>query len=232
MAVKRKLSIKKYLLAFVLTIIIFSGGIVAGILLENARLQFAQQSTLEEKVNLRSLQLQQQFIQSGSADCPTLHKILDNSINELGRKNELIVDYEQRAILNDKEFQLQRRDYFLTEIQFYLIAKEIEQKCQKQSVKILYFYDRDKYETQGDILGYLKKRFGPDLLIFSFDVEFIEEPMIHILLTSYNITTFPAIVIEDTIFEGHKKVEELKAEICKTFAKQRRDLPKDCIFSS
>ena len=46
---------------------------------------------------------------------------------------------------------------FLTEIQFYLLAKDIDKKCPQNNVKILYFYDENRDETQGDILVYLKK---------------------------------------------------------------------------
>src|SRR3989344_5100448 len=124
MALERKTSIKKYLIAFFLTLLIFSGGIVTGLFIENLRLSSAKQITLSEKVTLRSLQLQQNYISSGITDCKTLNTILETNI------------------------------------------KEIEKKCPQNNIKVLYFYDENKDETQGDILIYLKKKFDNKLLIF------------------------------------------------------------------
>ena len=145
---ERKTSVKKYLLAFALTLLVFSGGIVAGLFIENLRLSSAKQIALTEKVTLRSLQLQHNYIASGLTDCKTLHTILENNINELGKKVAIIIDYEKKAVFNEEEFQLQLQDYFLTEIQFYLLAKDIDKKCPQDNIKILYFYDENRDETQ------------------------------------------------------------------------------------
>ncbi|HLD79974.1 MAG: hypothetical protein A2822_01260 [Candidatus Staskawiczbacteria bacterium RIFCSPHIGHO2_01_FULL_41_41] len=231
MSSERKLSLKKYLLAFFLTLLVFSGGIVVGITLENARLSSAEQITLQEKVSLRSLQLQHNYIDSGITDCKTLNTILENNINELGKKVSIIIDYEKKAIFSEEEFNLQLQDYFLTEIQFYLLAQEIEQKCPQNSVKILYFYDENRDDTQGDILAYLKKRFGNRLLIFSLNSQFPQEPMINIFLTYYKITQYPAVVIEEEVYQGHRTTEQLMDDICKEFIKMGKNIPTDCVSS-
>lgn len=228
MTVERHTSSKKYLLAFILTLLIFGGGIVIGILFENARLSSAEQITLQEKVSLRSLQLQQNYIESGITDCKTLNTILENNINELGKKVGVIIDYEKKALFNQEEFNLQLQDYFLTEIQFYFLTTEINQKCPQNNVKILYFYDENEDDTQGDILAYLKKRFGSKLLIFSLNSQFSQEPMIGTLLTYHNITQYPALVIEDEVFQGHRTTPQLMEDICSEFVKKEIDVPEDC----
>ncbi|MBT4804543.1 hypothetical protein HON71_00035, partial [Candidatus Woesearchaeota archaeon] len=161
--VERKLSTKKYLIAFVLTIIIFCGGILVGSLLENAQLKDAKQITLNEKVNLQSLQLQQSYMESGLADCKTLNKILETNIDELTKKMGIVIDYEKQSFFNEDEFNLQLRDYFLTEIQFLLTSQEIDKTCAKDSIKVIYFYDESAADTQGQILDYLKKVFGSEV---------------------------------------------------------------------
>ena len=226
---ERKTSIKKYFLAFTLTLLVFSGGVVAGLFIENLRLSSAKQIALTEKVTLRSLQLQHNYIASGLTDCKTLHTILENNINELGKKVAIIIDYEKKAVFNEEEFQLQLQDYFLTEIQFYLLAKDIDKKCQQDNIKILYFYDENRDETQGDILVYLKKKFDNKVLIFSLDSGFMQEPMIKTLLTNYNITQFPALVIEEKVFEGHQSADQLMEHLCTGFLKMETSVPKECL---
>jgi len=166
---ERRISAAKYLLAFLLTLLVFSGGIIIGVLFEAVRLNDSRQINLEEKANLKSLQLQQGFVNSGVAECKVLNQILERNIAELDKQVDLILDYEKRAVLNNREFNLQLRDYFLTEIQFLVLSREIDQECARDHVKVLFFYDEDKQDTQGRILDYLKTLFGPRVLIFSFD---------------------------------------------------------------
>mgnify|MGYP003987029819 FL=1 len=160
MAMERKISSKKYLIAFVLTLLVFGGGVILGFTLDDVRLEDSKQLALKEKVNLRSIQLQQQYIDSGQADCKTLNKVLEENINQLARKMETVQEYDKNSVFNQEEFDLQLQDYFLTEIQFLLTSEEIDQKCSRDSVKVVYFYDENNQDTQGDILAYLKKKFG------------------------------------------------------------------------
>ncbi|MBS3140353.1 hypothetical protein J4479_05090 [Candidatus Woesearchaeota archaeon] len=222
---ERRISAAKYLLAFLLTLLVFSGGIIIGVLFEAVRLNDSRQINLEEKANLKSLQLQQGFVNSGVAECKVLNQILERNIAELDKQVDLILDYEKRAVLNNREFNLQLRDYFLTEIQFLVLSREIDQECARDHVKVLFFYDEDKQDTQGRILDYLKTLFGPRVLIFSFDSGFNEEPMIKLLLTTYKINKFPAVVVEDRVFQGPATVKQLLAEIC---AKMPGSLPPEC----
>ena len=123
---------------------------------------------------------------------------------------------------------LQLQDYFLTEIQFLLVSQEIDTKCTKDNIKVIYFYDDNPLETQGDILDYLKKVFGSRVLVFSLDSTFKEEAMIEVLLTSYNVKKFPTVIVDDTVFQGHTSVEVLMDAICAEFLKIDGKLPVEC----
>ncbi|MBI2146149.1 hypothetical protein HYU22_02310 [Candidatus Woesearchaeota archaeon] len=228
MSVERKVSTGKYFVAFVLTIVVFAAGVVVGIILESARLADAEQITLEEKVNLRSLQLQQNYIESGIADCNAFNQILEANINELTRKMEIVNEYEQNAVFNEEKFQLQLRDYFLTEVQFLLVSQEIDKKCTKDNLKILYFYDENRFDTQGDVLDYVRKVFDGKVLVFSFNSAFEKEPLIKTLLTSYNITQFPSVVVENKVFQGSTPVEVLLDTVCRDFASWGKEVPAEC----
>ena len=225
---ERKTSRGKYLLAFILTLIVFSGGVFLGILLESARLNDAVQNSMQEKVNLQSLQLQQKYIDSGVADCESLNRVLDTNIKDLTTKGQLIMDYEKQSVLNKEEFHIQLRDYFLMETQFLLISEEIDKKCEQDSIKVIYFYDENEFDTQGYILDYLKKLFGSKILVFSFDSSFTEEPMISILLTAYKIKEFPSVVVGNEVFQGHTSAKALMQEMCTHFKGMDSNIPEEC----
>ena len=222
---ERKISKAKYLLAFILTLLVFSGGMIIGIFLETLRLENSAEINLEEKANLKSLQLQLGYIASGIAECRVLNQVLERNLADLSEKVDTIATYQKKSLINDREFKLQLRDYFLTEIQFLILSQEIDKNCHRDFVRVLFFYDEDKQDTQGVILDYMKKLFGPRVLIFSFDSGFTEEPMIKLLLSSYHITNFPAVIVEDQVFEGPTTAKTLLAEICR---KVPGKLPGEC----
>ncbi len=224
----RQLSTKKYAMAFILTVLIFIAGIGVGMLFEEVRLNQAQRDIINEKANLQSLQLQQKYIESGTGDCAALNRILEANINDLTEKMLAVIDYQQRSVFNQEQFDAQLRDYFLTELQFMLISEDIASKCEKDSVTVVYFYDENEQSTQGFILDYIKKVFGSKVFIFSFDSSFQEEPLIPALLTSYNITTFPSVVIEDQVFQGETAAPKLVDAICKEFTKIGGQMPQKC----
>ncbi|MBL7051966.1 MAG: hypothetical protein ISS01_02655 [Nanoarchaeota archaeon] len=138
-----------------------------------------------------------------------------------------VINYDNNAVFNGYDFELVLRDYFLTEVQFFFTAQEIDSKCQRENVKVLYFYDESSFDTQGDILGYLKKLFKQKMLVFSFNSEFHEEPMIDLLLSSYNITQYPAVVIEGKTYQGQRNIKEMMRIVCSEF-KEIGEVPKEC----
>lgn len=226
---ERKLSVMKYLMAFFLTLVVFLGGIFLGIFIENLRLQDAKQNVLLEKANLQSLQLQQSFIGSDLADCNSLNRVLEGYIEELGQEMATVIEYEKNSFLNEEEFNLQLREYFLTEIQYLLLSKEIDKKCFKENVKVIYFYDENEQDTEGDILDYLKKLFGSRVLVFSLNSNFNQEPMIRMLLDSYDIKQFPSVIVDKQIFQGHTGVKELHTAMCREFKTMGRNVPESCL---
>src|SRR3989344_6258649 len=122
---ERQISTKKYLLALLLTVIIFGVGILIGMLFENVRLEHSKELILAEKVGLQSLQFQQKYIDQGLADCSVLHQILETNIEQLQKKMGEVSEYEKLSVLKQTDFDLQLQDYFLTEIQFLLLAQDI-----------------------------------------------------------------------------------------------------------
>ena len=86
---------------------------------------------------------------------------------------------------------------------------------------MLYFYSNDikdtESRTQGVILTNLKDSFKDKLLIFSLDNDFMDEPMIGILKSTYSIMDTPTIIVEDKKFIGLTTREDLISAICSNF---------------
>lgn len=210
----REFSARLYIFSFLLTLLIFSLGLTIGLVVEKERLDIFDSMNMKQEADLKSLQLQQNFIESGDTNCDALNKILESNMEEVTKSMTKIIDYTENSIADDDTFSLQLRDYFLTEIQFLTVSKEIQKTCGQDAVTILYFYDDNPRDVQGDVLLYLKKVFGSKLLIFSFDSNFVQEPMIDVLMKSYNVTEFPTVIANGHVFAGTTNAEELQSFIC------------------
>ncbi|MAG61050.1 hypothetical protein CL619_04645 [archaeon] len=221
----RKISTDKYVIAGVLTLLIFSLGLCMGVILEEERYNWAEEINQEQDVEYLSLQLQYLFLtnlpnsdgNSSINSCAVLTTSLQESVNDLSDSLAKIVEYEEANSLPDEEFVLLKRRYTLDNIRYWLLTKQATDKCQMDFVTILYFYNEDCKDcpSQGTVLSYYKAILEDGLLVFPIDQDLsIEEPLVKILLSLYNIDVNPSIVINDEIHSGFVDKENLKILLC------------------
>ena len=224
MAVKRKISKDKYILAFILTSIIFILGLTLGMLFDNLRVKWAEGENKEQEVDYLSLQFQYLYLttlKDKNASCSVLHTSMEKSIGDLSDSLQTFMNYKEQTKINKKEYELVGRVYILDNLKYWLFAKKTKEECDLDVVNVLYFYSEANCPIcprQGIILTYFKKVFGDKLLVFPIDVDYEEqEPTITILKNQYRITRYPTLIIEDEKYEGVISNEELKKIICASF---------------
>lgn len=217
----RQVSKKKHIIAASLAIAIFLMGLFLGVIVNKQRAAVTGQKTEISKLDYDSLQVQYLFLTSileNEENCVAASKALEENINELGILGNKLDSYmRDQAIFNEESFRTLKREYILAELRYWLFAKKVKAVCKGDGVSILYFYSDivcDKCRTQGVILSYLKGKLEDKLLNFALDFDFVQEPMINILKTSYGITTIPTLVIDEKKYEGFYTEEELLYIIC------------------
>ncbi|MBT4447055.1 hypothetical protein HOA92_01280 [archaeon] len=220
----RKISTDKYIIAAILTFLIFSLGLTLGIILEDERYNWAEDINQAQDVEYLSLQLQYLFLTTvldsntpNKDSCTILTTSLQDSVNDLSDSLAKIVEYEEENTLPDEEFILLKRRYTLDNIRYWMLAKQAAEKCEKDFVTVLYFY----YEgcpdcpSQGTVLSYYKAILEDSLLVFPIDQALAsEEPLAQILFSLYEIEEFPSVVIGDTTHIGYVNKDELKELFC------------------
>lgn len=224
MTVKREISKDKYILAFILTSIIFILGLTLGMLFDNLRLNWADLENKEQEVDYLSLQFQYLYIttlESKNASCAVLKTTLEKSISDLSESLETFANYKDQTKINKQEYELVGRRYLLDNLKYWLFARKTKESCDLDVVTILYFYSQ-KYcqqcPNQGVILTYFKRLLGDKLLIFPIDVDYEEnEPTITILKKQYGVTAYPTLIIGDTKYKGVINNQKLKEIICASF---------------
>ncbi len=131
--------------------------------------------------------------------------LLGKQLLEMG---STLTRYDQRKLTQKNNYINLKRKYFLAEIKFYTLKRELDNICSSKNKIILFFYnikDNDQSLKQGYVLDILNKEYK-DIIILSFDKDF-DEDSIKTLNSFYNITKAPTI-----IYNYNKKIENFVNE--------------------
>ena len=215
----RKISKDKYIVAGVITLLIFGLGLTLGIILDDQRYNLVEEVNMEQEVRYLSLQMQYLYLNSFSSynNCPILTTALKATVEDLSNSLGEVISYEEENKASDKRKDLVMRRYFLDNIRYWMLVKESQEKCQMEIVTILYFYSEDcpSCPSQGTILTYFKTLFGEQVLVFPINLRYQEsEPMIDIITSQFEVTKYPTLVINDKKYEGVMDQEQLQQIIC------------------
>lgn len=216
----RSISKDKYIIAGVITILIFTLGLTLGFIFEQYRYTLVEEINAEQEVKYLSLQTQYLYLNSQSSyenNCPIISTALKETVRDLSSSLSEVVTYEENQKVSDKRKEIIMRRYAIDNLRYFLLAQEGKKKCNLDIVPIVYFYSTDcpSCPNQGIILTYFKKLFGEKVLIFPINLELrSKEPMVEIAMSQFNITKYPTIVINNQKYEGVVKQEELQTIIC------------------
>ena len=161
--------------------------------------------------NLKSMQLEQTFSETLTSEqmCTFSVISLNGLFNQLSyywsRLPFRIEEYEKYNELSD-EYNLLKRQYAYVSIRTWILARNQFEKCGTDIVHGLYFYSADCEECvrQGEQLDKLSReisRQGKDMIMFPIDF-YMNETIISNLKEYYGVTTTPAIVVNDQVFQG------------------------------
>jgi len=222
---ERKVSKHKYLIAAAVALLIFSLGIMLGMVVDNERFRWVINKGEEQDVSYQSLQFQYLYLNtvigSDNESCTVLRAQLEDTLSDLGSTLDKLVNFQQDSSLNKDDFDLIKRKYLVDNLEYWLFAQKAKRLCKSDLVTILYFYSGTKCDicpNQGVVLTYYKKKYEDRLLVFPIDVDLEpKEPIIKILRKRYQIYNYPSIVVEDKMYEGVVEKDALGGIICDNF---------------
>jgi len=207
----RKLPITKYLLAFIITAIIFSTAVVANNFFNTKRIE--QIRSIEESISIDILSLETQFDLLQEQSCKNISEnpILSRELDSLARK----LSFAEAQLGADNEEVLRlKRHYSLLEIKDLLLMKKVSEKCALEPIFLLYFYSNaegtcNDCKRQGYVLTELSRKY-PQLRVYSFDYN-LDLSAVETLIALENIPSeLPAMVINDGLYSGFKSVEDIQ----------------------
>lgn len=218
---------RRYILAFLITIAIFFLGFFFGFVMDLQRVDYFTILNEKQKLDLRSIQLQYELVKSTATEnqCNAFRFVFDNAILELEKNRARLESYTLDSKLEKENFNILRREYTLSQINFWQISEQLKSTCPSSSdfVTIIYFFsDTDTCKScddQAAVLDYYKAQLKENVLIFAIDEKFeSEEPVISLLKNTYDITEYPTLIIEGDKYSGLVDDETMNGILCNLYS--------------
>lgn len=202
--------------AVVISIIIYLAGLFSGLYANKIikksveqDIGFLKSYTDTSTVDLKNMLLLQ-FYSDKLQDCRFSEMYVSHLHEQLYTYWEILPkrleEYEKYGKMTD-EYTGLKREYLRLSLRIWLIANNNYKKCDTTSfIPVLYFYSKD-CETcieQGKELDKFNKEgiyAKKNIFIFPIDGHF-EDDTIYLLEQYYNITEFPAIIVNDEVLRG------------------------------
>ena len=210
---------KKYLLAFLITALLFISVFFLSNSITNNKL--SQLKGIQDKISIDILSSETEYSLLSELSCKNISdSALSGQLDELGNK----LEWSQQNIGATDEVNALRKFYSLLEIKDYLLMKKISSRCGVKSAFILYFYTTaqncSECEKQSLVLSSLREKY-PELRVYSFDFS-TDLSAVKAMLNIYKVedTKLPALVIDDELLTGFQGIDSLDKTVNESFKLQ------------
>jgi hypothetical protein len=206
---------KPIFITFLVTlIIVFITGILLGRYLEQSAESELTDFLRENELNTESYLIEQALIKaSGQDGCELAERRINDLSLQLGEIGQRLSMEDIDKILGEKNFNLMKRRYHLTQIRTYLLFEQLQDSCDLEQDVLLFYYGEDNgvSKAQGKILDGLVKDQG--LIVFAIEYNYSQE--LTFIEYFYNITSTPTLVIgfnqtENSLVDKEKLVSLLQ----------------------
>ena len=208
---ERKISTSLYALAFVVTVIVFSLGVLVGQLIDGANQQLISEEVVELGQKLESTQLLMLLDENSTAFCP-VYKSQVNSINQdienIGHKLTYLEEQKQAYDVSLK------KNYFILEAQSFFMSRKLNEKCGENSTLLIYFYSNKNCvscKKQGNDILAARDSLSDSrsIKIYSFDGD-LGSSLAEALMIQYNVSQYPSIIVNGKKYSGVQDQATLK----------------------
>ncbi|MFH1106776.1 MAG: hypothetical protein V1787_02675 [Candidatus Micrarchaeota archaeon] len=214
---ERTINWSAYVLAFVVSILVFAVGVLLGIQLN----QQAGQQLSEELDRLRfqtaetevlALITKENLNSSPGALCSLYDRQIARLNEETSRLGQTLTVLEASRGASDADVRRLKADYFLLEIRDFLFVKQVNRECGDRFATILYFYDNSgcaSCERQGETLSQVKAGDPSSILVYSFDAA-LNSSAVQLLRDAYGIALIPSVVVNGRLYSGPQEADQIR----------------------
>ncbi|XKT75463.1 MAG: thioredoxin family protein [Patescibacteria group bacterium UBA2103] len=199
---------KTYVIALVITVIIFVTAFFVGDRISGIRI--SQLQGIQDRIAIDILSLETQFDLLSQVSCETLK---DSPLlsRELGSLGDRLQTTEIRLGADNEEVLQLKEQYSLLQIKDNLLLSRVSETCDTGITPVLYFYANDCEDCTraGYALTKLRKDI-PALRVYSFDYD-LDLPALRTLTAIHNIQKeeLPVFIIDGEKTNGFSTLDEL-----------------------
>jgi hypothetical protein len=197
------------LLSFLLTLAIFTSGLVANYFFDVQRLNLLDERVASAQLSMDSYFLERALTRQFDVFCFDSKAIqsFQNNLRDFGADLDR---YTGKALFKGKDFQNLRREYYLLETELYLSMLASNERCGTNFVPILFFFEEGSNSAinQGFVLSNFVTRHEAPFFVFTFEMSYVREPVIGMLASNFDITKTPAVVMGSRPISNGRLVTE------------------------
>ena len=188
--------------ALLITIFIFSVGVIIGVSVENWRGKQIGELYLESELNLLDLKIQSEIFGLHDFDCEKLTQENIEFGDKIYREALLLKDLEESQTITDSLKQ-QHKKYDLLRTLFWVNSIKIKQKCSEAFHTLVYIYEYDvgtdaeaKQKVFSKYASELKNEHGDKIILIPIagNMNLFSTQS---LMQKYNIEKLPVIIIDE-----------------------------------
>ncbi|TAL46730.1 hypothetical protein EPN87_04460 [archaeon] len=205
-----KISTRVYIIAGILTALVFLGGVSLGWFLDYNRVYTVESQMNSLQLDFQNLQLENLFI-SALGNNSTCSLYSGKAVSLSAQTDKLASDLDDFSNIN--QFQADtlanvKKRYTLLNLEFWMQLTNLQKTCGYNATTLLYFYTVDPNRpcdecvAQGLVLDAMKKQAPEKMMIFAVDYN-LDLGIVKALITTYNITSTPSIIVNsDMVVKG------------------------------
>ena len=201
---------KRYIISFVVTIVFF----ILAFYLSNqlAQKKIDQVRVIQDKISTDILSTETRFILLGSSSCEHITSSeefeagLTEELAEMARRVKFM---ESQLGYDDERVRLIKNQYSLFQIKDYLLHRQIAERCGEEITTVLSFHNLEcsDCKEQSIVLDEIHNNY-PTVRIYWFDTD-SNTPAVKTLVSMFDITTTPTVVIGEKKYEGFQSIDIL-----------------------
>ena len=187
------------------TIFIFVSGLFLGLIMENSRVSNIESAFYESEINLIDQQTRVDVISGFNVSCDVAKNELVDFADRIYYEALKLENFDSSSKFAN-ELPLLHKRYDLLRMVLWAESKQFSLKCPQEIHRIVYLYE---YSTEDPgmlglqlfysrLLGDVKDKYSDSVLLIPIAIN-TNVSSVHSVLQSYNITKYPAIIIDEEI---------------------------------
>lgn len=189
-----------FLEAAILSIIIYLFALILNGYLDEKRVEKLDYDLLNASLEFDNMIVSQIFYEKfNSSNCTKQRNFINDNFKDLKLIGNDLNNFGQLFLEKNKDLPLiKQRDYFLKQLSLYGFWYNYNKVCGNETiVPIIYFFNSKtvKLDKQALILEQFSRNHENKSIIFSFDINYKDEPLLETIKQNYNVTFSPFIII-------------------------------------